>query len=250
MVVAGNALPAITAADIVRQIVNSHNRKSDKPIGFYDTTRILAFFLKRACEPASWCCQAAVVGFLENGRPSLSNVIISNKENSVRFFNVEKGESIMFPIGSAEACKFILQGFALAKKEGKSLISTGLSLIYYMSGLSAFPTIGGAISLGCCNYSDQYFSWPHISINDRRFYRGIDLTENAHLTWPVAERIDYDPEWCSKLDVRLHKDVEPIQEVVTAPGYVYKIDDLSTRETLFQLHDDPPAFLSGVVLDY
>ncbi|WP_031435407.1 Ntn hydrolase family protein [Methylomarinum vadi] len=250
MVVAGNALPAISAADIVRQIVDNHNRKSDKRMGFYDTTRLLAFFLKRACEPESWCCKATVVGFLDNGLPSLSIVIISKIENSVRFFNVEKGGSIFFPVGTAEACDFIRQGFELAKKEGKSLISTGLSLIYYMSELSAFPTIGGAISLGCCNYGDQYFSWPHISIDDRLFYRGIDLTENARPTWPMAERIEYDQEWCSKLDVRLHQDVEPIQEVVTAPGCIYQIDDLSTPETLFQLHNDPTEFVSGVAREH
>lgn len=250
MVAAGHALPAISAADIVREIVEGHNQANAKPMGFYDTTRLLAFFLKRACEEPRWSCNAVLVGFLDSGRPCLAQVTVSAAKNSVRFFSVEEGESLMVPVGSLDACRFLLQGFCAALNEGRPVIQAGVSLIRYMSQLPAdFPTVGGGISVGTCRVDHSSLSWPHILIDGRRYLRGIDVTDYARPTWPAAEQIDYDETWCANLDLLLNRDQNVVEEPLVVPGGSYEIDSLSSPDTLFQLHDDPDAFERGVALN-
>lgn len=247
---AGHALPAISAADIVREIVEVHNQANAKPMGFYDTTRLLAFFLKRACEvtnkKTSLWTNAVLVGFLDSGRPCLAQVTVSATKNSVRFFSVEEGESLMVPVGSPGACVLLLQGFCAALNEGRPVIQAGVSLIRYMSQLPVFPTIGGGISIGTCRVDHSSLSWPHILIDGRRYLRGIDVTDYARPTWPAAEKIDYDETWCANLDLRLNRDQSAVEEPLVVPGCFYEIDSLSSPDSLFQLHDDPDAFGGGV----
>jgi len=249
MVAAGNALPVLMAAQLVRPVIEGHNRSNAKPMGFYDTVRLLAFFLRRATSNPSSSC-VAVVGFLESGRPAIAHLVVSPDRNRVAFFSVDEGECLVIPVGNSEASKFLMQGLAAARKEGKLLVATGVSLLWYMScHPGAFQSVGGSLSIGSCVRSENYFSWPHFEIGDRRFYRGMDVTDYARPSWPAAEVIAYDEEWCATLDKQLYRNQDPVTVPDVQHGGGYDIDSLSTPETLFQTHDDPIAFRNGVACE-
>jgi hypothetical protein len=247
MVAAGHALPALTATEVVRPIIETHNRNNAKPIGFYDTVRLLAFFLKRATPNPDWSSEVAIVGFLDSGRPCLAHTLVSAHQNRVRFFSVDEGGSRALPVGNRDAGRFLLQGLSAARKEGRPVVPTGISLLWYMScHPGAFESVGGALSVGSCRRTDTYFSWPHIMVSERRFYRGFDVTNYTRPGWPSAEIVPYDEKWCAELDLRLHRDQKPVSIPIAADGGGYDIDSLSAPETLFQLHDDPIAFDNGM----
>lgn len=247
MVAAGNALPALSAAEIVRSIVSNHNRKSDKPFGFYDTVRLLSFFLKRSAQEAGWKSEVVVAGFLESGLPCLARAVVSPDKNRVSFWSAEKHDVLAIPVGNPEAGKFLRQGLSTARKEHRSVFTTGVSLLWYISNhRGAFRSVGGGLSIGSCARTDEHFSWLHVEIEGRRFLRGIDVTEYARPSWPAPHVIDYDQSWCAALDLRLHRDQELAENPVITAGGGYEIDSIWTPETLFQTHDDPAAFDNGL----
>jgi hypothetical protein len=110
----------------------------------------------------------------------------------------------------------------------------------------AFPSVGGGLSVGSCARSDQHFSWPLVEIEGRRFLRGMDVTEYVRPGWPPAQVVTHDESWCAALDLKLHRNQEPVQDRTEVARGSYDIDALSTPETLFQLHDDPIAFDNGL----
>lgn len=246
MVAAGSALPAISAADIVRPFIEDHNRTNKVPIGFYDTVRLVAFFLKRSCSAPGWSCQVVVVGFLQSGRPCLASVTVSQDKNRVTFFSVDDGQHHVLAVGEPNARSFLLQGLAAAHSEGRKIVESGLSIVRYMSKHpGAFNSIGGGLSLGSCDVGHSNFSWPHVQIDGRRYVRGVDVTDCARPSWPPAVSMHYDETWCADLDLRLHRDrilvTEPEGLTVTS----YEIETMSTPETLFQTCDDAVAFDAG-----
>jgi len=246
MVAAGHALPALTAAEIVRPLVENHNRRNSKPLGFYDTVRLLSFFLKKSAQDARWSCEVVVAGFLQSGRPCLAHVIVSPNANRVRFSSAEERESLIIPVGNREASRFLLQGLSAAREQSRPRFVTGISLLWYMSRHpGAFPSVGGGLSVGSCERSAQHFSWLHVEIEGRRFLRGIDLTDYVRPQWPPPQVINYDESWCAALDLSVHRD-QVVTEPTAVSGGGYDIDSLSTPESLFQLHDDPVAFDNGL----
>jgi hypothetical protein len=246
MVAAGSALPAITAADIVRPIVSAHNRESQKPMGFYDIARLTAFFLKKACEGTDWSCQTVVAGFLQNGSPCLATVTVSDDENTVRFESAKAEDTVIMAVGTPDAKEYLMQGLAAAKAEDRLIVGAGLSLIRYMSRHPAFPTVGGGISVGTCQREGEGFSWPQVEIENQRFLRGLDITPFVRPSWPAPEVVEYDEAWCEQLDRRLNQERDPVTVPIVAAGGSYEIDTLCTPETLFQTRDDPPAFTGGI----
>lgn len=247
MVAAGHALPALTAAEIVRPLVENHNRHNAKPLGFYDTVRFLSFFLRRSAQDAPWECEVVVAGFLESGRPCLAQVVVSPNRNRVRFWSVEEHDFLAIPVGNRQASWFLLQGLSAAREQRRGVVMAGVSLLWYMSRHpGAFPSVGGGLSVGSCARSDQHFSWHHVEIDSRRFLRGMDVTEYVRPGWPPPQVVTYDESWCAALDLKLHWNQEVVQNRTEAAGSGYDIDSLSTPETLFQMHDDPVAFDTGL----
>jgi hypothetical protein len=246
MVAAGHAMPAIHAAETVRPIVENHNRHNvPRQMGFYDTTRLLAFFLKRAASPVNATCEIAVAGFLNSEVPAIARIVVSPQRNRVFFQSVDQGIKIAMAVGGSGApSNLLMQGFAASTRENDRIVVTGLSLLWYIAQHPAFATIGGGLSVGTCSAPDRYFSWPVIEIAGRRFLRGFDVTESYRPTWPEPIRIDYDQTWCIELDQRIAlKENVVIPDVVKVSGY--DIDSLSTPDTLFQTHDDPKKFILG-----
>lgn len=248
MVAAGHALPARTSSEIVRPLVENHSRQNGKPLGFYDTVRLLAFFLRRSTRDTPAKCQVVVVaGFLESGRPCLAYVVASPDVNRVRFFSVEDGDKFIIPVGSPEAGSLLLQGLAAAQAERRPIFATGVSLVWYMCRHpGAFPSVGGSLSVGSAQVGHTYFSWHHVEIEGRRFLRGMDVTECVRPGWPAADIVDYDESWCAELDQKVAQDIDSGHAPVSFLGGGYDIDTLSTPETLFQTHNDPLAFDGGL----
>jgi hypothetical protein len=246
MVAAGSAIPAIHAAEIVRPIVENHNRHNAKPMGFFDTTRLLAYFLKRATDSQGAGCEIAVAGFLNSEIPCIAHVVASPDRNRIIFESVAEGGKIAVPVGGHGAPSHLLmQGIAAAKAEGKPMVGTGVSLLWYIAQHpGAFNTIGGGLSVGTCSLSETYFSWPIVEIAGKRFLRGVDVTESYRPGWPSPISLDYDETWCAELDKRIEwKEGVVSPEAVHVAGY--DIDSLSTLETLFQTFNDPKEFELG-----
>lgn len=247
MVASGNALPALTSAEIVRPVIENHNRLNEKPLGFYDTVRLIAFFLRRSTQGTEARCRIVVAGFLESGRPCLANVEASPDVNRVRFFSVEENDQLVIPVGSREACALLLQGLAAAQIDRRPIFASGISLLWYMScHPGAFPSVGGGLSVGSAEIGHEHFSWHQVQIEGHRFLRGMDVTECVRPNWPPPVVIEYDEAWCGSLDLRVNRDFERTHEPECVFGGGYDIDALSTPETLFQTHDDPIDFDNGL----
>ncbi len=245
VVAAGNALPALTAAEIVRPIVDNHNRRTpERRMGFVDITRMFSFLLKRAAEQQSWVCEVAITGFLSSGTPAVAYVIVSPDRNRVIFSSVKQHGKIAIPVGGRPAASgLLMQGLAAAKREGKPILGSGLCLLWYIAQHSgAFRSVGGGISVGTCSASDEFFSWPVVEFSGRRFLRGLDVTASYRPSWPQPVVAPYDETWCANLDQKIGT-----AQGLTAPTPVsgYEIDALSTPETLFMTHDDPHSFEHG-----
>lgn len=250
MVAAGHALPILTAAEIVRPFVENHNRRNRKPLGFYDTVRLLCFFLRRSARDTDWACEVVVSGFLDSGRPCLARVVVSPSRNRVAFFSVEENDRLAIPVGNREASRLLLQGLAAAREQGRPMFVSGISLLWYMCRHpGAFPSLGGGLSVGSCPGDDVHFSWLHVEIEGRRFLRGMDVTESVRPNWPAAHVLDYDESWCAALDLKANRNLEDVQHPTRMCGGGYEIDTLSTSDSLFQMHDDPVAFDSGLARD-
>ena len=249
MVAAGFALPALTAAEIVRPIVANHNRQTpDRRMGFYDTTRLLSFFLKRTAERQNGLCEVAISGFLSSGAPAVAYVIVSPDRNRVIFHSIKSNVTMAISVGGhPEASRLLMQGFAAAKRQGKPVIATGLCLLWYIAQHQAFSSVGGGIAVGTCMSSDDSFSWPIVEFSGQRFLRGFDVTASYRPSWPLPEVAPYDEEWCHELDQRIAKGQGlTIATSIAVSGY--EIDSLSTPDDLFKTRDDPEAFENGVAV--
>jgi hypothetical protein len=246
MVAAGSALPALTAAELVRTIVVNHNRREpDRRLGFYDTMRLLAFFLKRSAEQQQARCEVGVAGFLASGVPAVARVVVSPERNRVSFVSIEPGGKIAIPVGERSGRALLLRGMETARREGRPVLASGLSLLWYMAKhQGAFQSIGGGISVGSCQLGEDYFSWPVVELENHRFLRGLDVTACHRPGWPEPVRLQYDEAWCAATDRAVEDDLDPPVRVERGGGY--DVDSMSTAETLFQTHDDPVAFDAGI----
>jgi hypothetical protein len=77
----------------------------------------------------------------------------------------------------------------------------------------------------------------------------MDVTESVRPNWPAAHVLDYDESWCAALDLKANRNLEDVQHPTRMCGGGYEIDTLSTSDSLFQMHDDPVAFDSGLARD-
>ena len=248
MVAAGHALPVLSAAEIVRAIVENHNRREpSRRMSFYDTCRLLAFFLKRSAEQPGWACEVIIAGFLSSGTPALARVIVSPDRNRVAFFQPEQEGFIAIPVGDFTGKRLLLRGLMAAKRENRSLVASGVGLLWYMSRHpGAFTSIGGGISVGFCSANDEAFSWPVVEVDGQRFLRGVDVTQYCRPGWPPPIVLLYDESWCSLLDEQVALDAPLVDGFVPEHGSSYEIDALSTPDTLFQMHNDPVGFERGI----
>jgi hypothetical protein len=230
MVAAGHALPALTAAETVRPIVENHNRRQpSRRMSFYDTCRLLGFFLKRSAEQQGWSCEAVVAGFLSSRTPALAHLVVSPERNRVSFFQPEKEGFIVIPVGNIAGKRLLLRGLMAAKREKRKLVASGVGLLWYMSRHpGAFTSIGGGISVGSCGAQDDAFSWPVVEIDGRLFMRGFDVTQYYRPGWPPSIMLPYDESWCSVLDQQVDLDPPSVDGFIPEHGSGYEIDSLST----------------------
>jgi hypothetical protein len=245
MVATGHALPALTAAQIVRTRVEDHDRSQpENTIGFYDTVRLLAFFLKRSAADWDAACQVAVAGFLKSGTPALAHLVVSPERSRASFFSVNADGRIVLPVGNTEGSRLLLQGIDAAQKEGKPGLFSGPGLLFYLSQHGGFHSIGGGISVGYLSWPNRHFSWPAIEISGRRFLQGVDVTSYYRPNWPPPVILPYDETWCATLERSADERLDLSFVERSAAGY--DIDEMSTTDSLFQTHDDPIAFENGV----
>jgi hypothetical protein len=239
MVASGDALPAIMAAEPVRSLVENHNRRTpERPISFFDTVRLLSFFLKRAADQQGATSRVAVAGFLEAGAPCLASVVVSPTFNRAAFHKLEAGGRTAMPVGDEAAGRLVIECMAEAHRQKRPTIATAINVLFYASRhAGAFPTVGGGISVGTCMSDADHFSWPVLEIDGLRFLRGMDVTSAHRPGWPAPEVVPYDEAWCAEQDRRLASLPEqPLQKAGTMPGF--DIDDLPV-ETLFASHTEP-----------
>jgi hypothetical protein len=248
MVVAGQALPALTAAEIVRPLIETHNRIAPtQKIGFGDTCRLTSFFLKRSAEQIGASCKAVIAGFLTSGLPMIAHIWISPGKNHAAFFECSRGDFIALPVGADDGVRLLVGGLEAAKREGKPSVNSVVGLLWYMiTHPGTFPKIGGAISVGTCVRDSYGFSWPFIEIEGRRFLRGVDVTDSYRTNWPYPLKFTYDESWCSRIDQEVATCFDA-QSLVVGKYNRYDIDSwFVDPDKLFQQHDDPPGFEHGI----
>jgi hypothetical protein len=249
IVAAGHAIPATASAEMTRPIVERHNRElPTRRIGFYDTCRILAFFIKRAAEPHGWSCHVVAAGFLSSGTPALANIVVSPSRNRVSFFQPDPGGVLSIPVGIDDGKRLLLKGLAKATQEGRRVVESGVGLLWYMNRHAdpAFMSVGGGLSIGMCGAEESSPSWPIFEIDQHRFYRGLEVSAYARPSWPQPIRFEYDKSWCEILDHEVSKNCEPFGDFTEIRGGAYEIDALVTPDTLFATCDDPEAFDNGL----
>jgi hypothetical protein len=216
MVASGHAIPSLLAADLTRTIVSNHNRKnSERKVGFFDTVRLMSFFLKRVAHSQNAYCKVSAVGFLQDGTPCLASIVISPEFNRAAFHPIKKGGCSAMPVGDEAASILLLEAMAQAKRENRPTIPAALSILLYTSRHEgAFGSIGGGISVGTCINNSEYFSWPIIEIDGQRFLRGMDVTAAFRQGWPAPEVVSFDETWCADLDrqisTTLNRQREPL----------------------------------------
>jgi hypothetical protein len=241
VVASGHALPPMMAAELARSLIDNHNRRTpDRRVGFFDTVRLFAFFLKRLCSEQNASCSTAVAGFLNGSTPCLASVVAGPNFNRAGFMKVKPGGMSALPVGDPVAAKLLLRAVAEAKSAKLPRVSYALSMLYYIAQLrGVFETVGGGISVGTCLSTHSCFSWPIVGIGGCRFLRGMDVTAHHRPGWPEPELIAYDEEWCHALDQRVATEATTGLSAVAPRWSLPGIDiDEIDPATLFATHDD------------
>lgn len=244
VVVAGNALPAIFSAELVRPIIEDHNKHNDTPMGFYDTAKLFSYFLVQNCVVAGWSCEAVIAGFLQCDTPCLAAITVLNGKNEIRFFSVSENNTIAIPVGNQKAKALLMNGLSEARRADLLVFNSGLAIIHYMGKIPAYPSVGAAVSVGSCAATDDRFSWPIIDIDGKKYLRGIDVTESFRPNWPTPIEIEYDESRWSELDRGLS--IEELDGSATIStvrmGSLYNITNIATANTIFKTYADPHEF--------
>lgn len=246
-VAAGNVIPVATAVEATRTIIETHNSANSKPLGFYDTVRVFGFFLHRSMQYASWSAQVVVAGMASSNAPTLAYLTASRASASATFKSAGTDAFLAWPVGVPQAAALLSEGVKRRKREGRPLLPSAIELIYYMgkNESSDYQSIGGAVSAGGLMGGFQRFAWPHIEIEGRRFFRGLDVSASMRPSWAPAQRIDYDESWCAQLDAELSLQaaLPPTSQSAPEAPKGHSIDLLRLPESeLFATHDDLDTF--------
>lgn len=250
MVAAGSAYPPMMAAELTRSIVENHNRRTpDRKVNFLDTVRIFSYFLRQVAGERSAPNEVAIAGFLQAGTPCLARVVVSQGFNRAAFLSGPKGAMQLVPVGKDDGKSLLLRSVESAKREGRPRIGSAVAtLLYIAMHDGAFNTVGGGIAVGTCDRSSDHFSWPIIEINGKRYLRGIDVSRHYRPTWPVPEVIEYDENWCARIDHEVAQMGDPLPIRQAPAGSLPSIDiDAIDPETVFMTHDEPAEWANGSI---
>lgn len=239
MVAAGLALPPITAAELTRSLVTGHNRSHPVEVGFLTTVRIFSILLFRIAQPFRGLCQVAIAGFLRNGNPCLALVHVSPDFNRVAFRKVSVGNTLAIPVGDPHASRLLLTAMDWAHREKRSSIGAALNtLIYIAKHEGMWNSVGGALAVGSCSSGSESFEWPVIRVGSDLFLRGLNVTEQYREGWPPATSINYDEEWCARID----QETDPDRQTDLPAGGELPGFDIAIHAgmgDLLQVYDDP-----------
>lgn len=253
MVAAGAAHPPMMAAELTRSIIENHNRRTpEKKVNFVDTVRMFSYFLKQVAGDRILPNEVAIAGFLEVGSPCLARVVVSPGFNKAAFIAGAKGATQLVAVGKDDGKGLLLRSIEAAKLEGRPRFASAVAtLLYIAMHDGAFQTVGGAIAVGTCERSNEYFSWPIIEINNKRYMRGIDVSHCYRPTWPKPEPIDYDESWCAELDRKVAIMERPLPSPEGAMGSLPSIDiDAIDPATIFATHHEPAEWANGSMQRY
>jgi hypothetical protein len=245
IVFSGPTTPAFVGADMVRTLVRLHRPQPGAlSQGFFDVARLLGHFQSQAARNAGAIGETIVAGFYRSGAPGLAQIVITEDRSRIAYFSCPRGGTIALAVGAPEAKRLLLRGLEAAKHEGRRLTMTVVLVLEYMARHKGetFGSVGGQISIGGCSSDAEEFSWPAIEVDGRRYWRGADVTASWNSTWSPPIPIDYDEEWCARLD----------QEAPSLPcpmsgdkprGTAVTLDIKSIpSEEVFRIHHDPPEF--------
>lgn len=250
-VFSGDALPTLIAAELTRTILRAQADKDPaKRLGFFDTARLICHFLSKATENLGDCSEVLVAGYYRSGSPDLARILVTDDKSWVSFLKCEPGGTIALAVGPAEAQRVLLRGIERAKHEDKKLVLASLALLEYMirhgehadEGKSTFRTVGGQISIGACDSLSSRFKWPALSVGDRLYWRGMDVTGNWSASWDSPVRVPYDETWCAEVDHETQQVPSPDMGE-PARGSLATLDVATVAvEELFKIHPDPLGF--------
>ena len=179
----------------------------------------------------------------------MARVVVSPGFNRAAFLSGPKGATQLMPVGKHDGKNLLLRSVDAAKKEGRPRFATAVAtLLYIAMHDGAFQTVGGGIAVGTCDGSSEHFSWPIIEINDKRYMRGVDVSQSYRPSWPEPEPIEYDERWCAALDRETALMNDPLPSPQNAMRSMPSIDiDAIDPATVFATHHEPPEWASGSV---
>lgn len=245
MVFSGPTTPAFVAAEMVRTIVDAHMpQPGSERIGFFDIARLVCHFQHQAARNAGSIGETILVGFFRSGAPGLARIVVGDQGGRLAFFKCERGATISLATGVAPARELLLRGLEAAKREGKKLTMSAINMLVYMARHEGnpFSSVGGQVSFGGCTSKDGTFQWLALEIDGRRFWRGIDVTDSWNPTWSPPTLIEYDEDWCSRVD----RESRPLPSPGEGAQPVEKVPFLDIEsvppDQLFRLHLDPLGY--------
>jgi hypothetical protein len=202
-VAAGNALSVATAAELTRGIAEDNDRLAPTlPMTFYNTVRLFSFFLNKVERASTWSkgCEVVVAGFTANGNPALAKVVTRRSERAVVYLYAPKqAGSLVLMVGQQSAKEQIAAAAARAFASGESWMERATSTIWYLSKHEGEPTIGGGPSVAMCP-RDGVVYWPVVTVDERTYLRGFDITETVVHPQDDYVRIRYDEGWHTETD--------------------------------------------------
>jgi hypothetical protein len=244
---AGNAVSCITAIEITRDIVADHNRlQPDKPINFYSTVRLFAYFLDKADGDRAWSAgsEVVLVGFLSNGNPAMAKIITRPGEKTEAYLvaQTQPGALVMM-VGKSDAKAQIAaalnESFAAP---GLGWADRAAGTIWYLCQHDGEPNIGGGLSVGVCP-ADEVMYWPVVGVGDRTFLRGIEMTG---VVAPTARSLTltYDESWHAGVDQE--RQVVPQKMDVGFVGVAHHVERWVLPAELFDWKIDPTALSTAL----
>lgn len=234
---AGHALSFAAAAEMTRGVAEDANRLSpDKPINFYSTVRLFAYWLNKLDGSKGWSrgCEVAIAGFLESGQPCIAKVVTTPERPTEVFFytHVHPGALVVL-VGNTDAKRVLCRCIYRALVSAEDWLSRVCSTIWYLNEheSNTMSKIGGGVAIAVCPTQSRMV-WPLVYVEGRAFLRGLEVTGLVSPEPPEdAVVLNYDQTWHSVTDQ--HGVEPPMRDSVSCASLTTTTDGWIKPEHVF-----------------
>ena len=242
MVIAGGTLPSTAAAELIRPLVNGHNRTpGQERVSFYDICRSFAYFARRIyLESGSETESDAVLcGFYRDGSPGLAHFRL--KAGVAHFYKPPRGGRCGVVIGDVTLRPLVELAISRARARGNGFDGV-MSLLYTIikHGGKPYRSVGGGIAFGYCEGPDQPVQWPTVEIDDEIFLRGIHVNQFMQTSWKTPFKVALNQDFATDIERELDElnGASPARLLDDRPRASWPIDGARV-EDLFKFTSDP-----------